>query len=59
MNEEIKRLVKTIPNDAELGGRIRMLYNGLYGNDKAEFARGTFNTQENQNRNDGKQILND
>ena len=58
MNEEIKNLVKTITNDAELGRRIRALYNMLYSNDQSPFGSGyTSNTtQEGQNK-DGKQIL--
>jgi len=58
MNEEIKNLVQSIPNDAELGKRIRALYNILYGNNQSPFGPGynSNTTQEGRNK-DGKQIL--
>jgi len=58
MNEEIKNLVRSIPNDAELGKRIRALYNILYGNNQSPFGPGynSNTTQEGRNK-DGKQIL--
>lgn len=37
MNEEIKNLIQNIPNDTELGRRIRALYHMLYGNSNSPF----------------------
>lgn len=58
MNEEIKNLVQSIPNDAELGKKIRALYNMLYGNNQSPFGPGYTSTTTQEGRNkDGKQIL--
>jgi len=59
MNEDIKNLVRSIPDDRELGRRIRALYNMLYSNNQSPFGPGyTSNTtQENQNKG-GKSLLN-
>ena len=59
MNEEIKNLIQNIPNDAELGRRIRALYNMLYSNNQSPFGPGynSTTTQEGHNKG-GKQILN-
>ena len=59
MNEEIKNLVRIIPDDRELGRRIRSLYNMLYSNNQSPFGPGYISntTQENQNKG-GKSLLN-
>ena len=58
MNEEIKQLIKTTPDDAELGRKIRGLYNILYGNNQNIFGPGYISTtsQEGQTKKD-KQLL--
>ena len=58
MNEEIKQLVKNTPDNAELGRKIRELYNILYGNDQNIFGKGYVSTssQEGQTKK-GKQLL--
>ena len=58
MNEEIKNLVQSIPNDDELGKRIRALYSMLYGNNQSPFGSGyTSTTTQEGRKKDGKQIL--
>ena len=54
MNEEIKNLVRSIGNDAELGRRVRALYNLLHGNGQNPLPT----QQEGKNPNNERQILN-
>tara|TARA_R110000796_G_scaffold238217_2_gene358506 strand:+ start:176 stop:340 length:165 start_codon:yes stop_codon:yes gene_type:complete len=54
MNEEIKNLVRNTSNDAELGRRIRAIYNMLFGNSQS-----TQPHQEGKNSKDNRTLLND
>jgi hypothetical protein len=57
MNEEIKNLIQNTPNDAELGRRIRALYNMLYGNNQSPFGSSYVSTTTQEGYNNNKKTL--
>lgn len=56
MNEDIKNMVRNTPNDADLGQKVRALYNILFGNNQHRDLNSPH--QEGTNNNKGKHLLN-